>query len=380
MIVTKLQPADGHWSPTRMRCWAAEVPGMGLTAEQQPRLGCCLAGRHWSRRHGLPCRVGACGVPAAHHRGHPAQQPGGERAGGRQGHLRGQPHRRARRGGHLCPRGARHGQRARHAGPLTCASADDPSSTESQPEAGCGSRLAPGASRAGQQARQAGALVCASAPPTGGGGGGVVIAKPDAAAIPCTHGAGMRCNVRCWYTLPQMCAPWQDTMVGQHSMHKCSTGPASAVQRQQETAAIGSRPCAISSKASCQQPSWPVLQACRQAKHTHTRSAAGQRQAGAGVDQGITGPKFLGAREMTYRLAFIASSTQAGFPHEPVFPGLFHPGGSPQEPSPCHGWSHSRTSLHSNEAPGHCCKAAVASVPSSSQPPAFRSDLPGLRG
>ena len=37
---------------------------------------------------------------------------------------------------------------------------------------------------------------------------------------------------------------------------------------------------------------------------------AGQRNTNAGADQGFTGPKFLGVREMTYRLAFIASSTQ----------------------------------------------------------------------
>ena len=37
------------------------------------------------------------------------------------------------------------------------------------------------------------------------------------------------------------------------------------------------------------------------------RTGRGQ---GQNVDQGVTGPKFLGVRELTYKLAFMASSTQ----------------------------------------------------------------------
>lgn len=34
------------------------------------------------------------------------------------------------------------------------------------------------------------------------------------------------------------------------------------------------------------------------------------RQQNQGVEQGVTGPKFLGVRELTYKLAFMACATQ----------------------------------------------------------------------
>ena len=65
---------------------------------------------------------------------------------------------------------------------------------------------------------------------------------------------------------------------------------------------------------------------------------AGQRNTNAGADQGVTGPKFLGARELTYRLAFIASSTQVllwvpALQPQSSCPWPCHAGGRAQPPS-----------------------------------------------